>query len=198
VFFVFGTYNTKQPTILQGLTAFMHIFKLLEGSMAKKSTVPVATISLEDVDRKAVLRNIYEKVEAEPPLGERYPILLRNIIASSIKETGFNLTKADEGTLIDELFCYVASYGPIEAFFNDPHINEIMVNGPDQIFIERAGEIILTDAKYDNNEQVRFAINHIINPLGRYVSRKQPTIDSRLPDGSRVNAVIPPASPLFP
>ncbi len=166
--------------------------------MPRKQPTPVTISSLDEVDRKAILRTIYDKVDTEPPVGERYPVLIRNIIASSIKDTGVNLTRADEETLIEDIFCYVASYGPIEEFFKDPQINEIMVNGPDQIFIEKAGEIILTDAKYDNNDHVRFAINHIINPLGRSINRKQPTIDSRLPDGSRVNAIIPPASPEFP
>jgi len=92
----------------------------------------------------------------------------------------------------------VASFGPIEESFSDPQVSEIMVNGADQIFIERNGEIILTDMKFDNNDHVRFAINHIINPMGRYVNSKHPLIDSRLPDGSRVNAIIPPASPSGP
>ena len=73
-----------------------------------------------------------------------------------------------------------------------------MVNEPDQIYIEKNGELILTDAKFDNNDHIRFTINHIINPLGQFVNHKHPTIDSRLPDGSRVNAVIPPASPMSP
>ena len=166
--------------------------------MAKKPVIEMPTISLGEVDRATLLRVIYDKVEVEPPVGERYPILLRNIIANAITEMGTKLAQPDEDTLKDELYSYIASYGPIEQFFDDPQINEIMVNAPDQIYIEKNGEIILTEARFDNNDHIRFAINHIINPLGRYVNLKHPTIDSRLPDGSRVNAVIPPASPLSP
>ena len=166
--------------------------------MAKKPSIVMETVSLDQIDRTKLLRAIYDKVEVEPPVGERYPILLRDIISKVIKEMGIYLTEPDEATLKDELYAYVASYGPIEQFFDDPQINEIMVNAPDQVYIEKSGEMILTDAKFDNNDHIRFTINHIINPLGRYINQKHPTIDSRLSDGSRVNAVIPPASPISP
>lgn len=166
--------------------------------MAKKTSVELATVRLDEVDRNALLKAIYEKVDVEPPVGERYPILLKNIIASAINEMGVKLTKPDEDTLKEELYSYIASYGPIEQFFEDPQINEIMVNAPDQIYIEKNGELILTNARFADKEHIRFVINHIINPLGRYINHKHPTIDSRLNDGSRVNAVIPPAAPLSP
>ena len=166
--------------------------------MAKKTSVGLVTTSLNEVDRDALLRVIYDKVEMEPPVGERYPFLLRNIISDAIDELGLNLSTEDAETLEDELFAYMASYGPLEQFFDDPQINEIMVNAPDQIFIEKNGELILTPARFTSKDHIRFTINHIINPLGRYISAKHPTIDSRLPDGSRVNAVIPPASPISP
>ena len=164
--------------------------------MAKTNTTTSHEITEED--RNTILRIIYDKVEIEPPVGERYPILLRNIIQSAITDYGIKLTKTKHNAFEDGLDNYIASFGPIEEFFEDPAVSEIMVNGPDQIFIEKNGEISLTDAYYDNNMHIRFAINHIINPMGRYVNQKHPLIDSRLPDGSRVNAIIPPASPNWP
>jgi pilus assembly protein CpaF len=164
----------------------------------KKSSSPTETVALESVKRQHVLRIIYDRVDIEPPVGERYEFLLRKIIIESIEEYGKKLSETDREALTDELFAYVASYGPIEQFFYDPQVSEIMVNGPDQIFIEKNGQMNLTDLQFDNNEHVRFAINHIINPMGRYINSKHPLIDSRLPDGSRVNAVIPPVSPNGP
>jgi pilus assembly protein CpaF len=164
----------------------------------KKSSNTAEIIPLESVKRQDVLRIIYDRIDIEPPVGERYEFLLRKIIDESIDEYGKKISAADRDALADELFVYVASYGPIEQFFNDPQISEIMVNGPDQIFIERSGQMNLTDLQFENNEHVRFAINHIINPMGRYINGKHPLIDSRLPDGSRVNAVIPPVSPNGP
>ena len=160
-----------------------------------KSTATAKTVSLEEIDRSRVLRIVFDQVDKEPPVGERYEFLLRKIISEAIDEYGAKLSKADQESLVSDLFSYVASFGPIEQYFNDPQVSEIMVNGPDQIFIERDGEMILTDLEFENNDHVRFAINHIINPMGRYINSKHPLIDSRLPDGSRVNAVIPPVSP---
>ncbi len=154
--------------------------------------------SIEPEQRAAVLRAIYDKVEREPPVGERYEFLLKDIIRSAISENGLRFTREYMDEVVEDLFRYVASLGPIEQFLEDPLISEIMVNGPDQVFIEKQGEMILTDVKYDSNEQVRFAINHIINPMGRFITGKRPLIDSRLPDGSRVNAVIMPASTEWP
>ncbi len=164
----------------------------------KKSAGAASTISLENVNRQEILRFVYDKTNMEPPVGERYEFLLRKIIAESIEEAGVTLSEEDNQLLAKELFAYVASYGPIEPYFSDPQISEVMVNGPDQIFVEKNGQMILTDLHFNNNEHVRFAINHIINPMGRFVSSKHPLIDSRLPDGSRVNAVVPPVSPNGP
>ena len=163
----------------------------------KSSDVDEATM-LEDVNRQDLIRIIYDKVDLEPPVGERYEFLLRGIINTSIDEYGLKLSETDREELVNELYEVVAGYGPIEEYFYDPQISEIMVNGPNQIFIERNGQLILTDVQFGSNENVRFAINHIINPMGRYINGKHPLIDSRLPDGSRVNAVIPPVSTIGP
>jgi len=167
--------------------------------MPKKATSGTAsTTTLEDVNRQEILRVLIDKSERQPPVGERYEFLLRSLIEASIDERGIKLSSADRDTLVDELFSYVASYGPIEQYFYDPEISEIMVNGADQIYIEKNGEITLTDSLFDDNEHVRFVINHIINPMGRYVTGKHPLVDSRLPDGSRVNVVVPPVSTVGP
>ncbi len=168
--------------------------------MSKKSLTPVvaAVDTIGSDDRSAIIRAIYERADQEPPLGERYEYLLKEIIRSAIADSGLKLTKDYTETLVGELFAYVASFGPIQPYLEDPQVSEVMVNGPNQIFIEKNGEMILTDTHYDGKEQLRFAINHIINPLGRFVSAKRPLIDSRLPDGSRVNAVISPVSPDWP
>ncbi|MGE5251683.1 MAG: CpaF family protein [Bacteroidota bacterium] len=166
--------------------------------MTTESLDTAAAASITAEERNSILRRIYDRVDIEPPVGERYEYLLRDIIRSSIVDAGPKLDKEGREALAEELFRYVASFGPIEQYFNDPQISEIMVNGPDQIFIEKQGKMILTDTKFDSKEQVRFAINHMINPRGRFVNSKHALVDSRLPDGSRVNAVIMPVAPEWP
>ncbi len=168
--------------------------------MPKKTAAPPLpeVASIGHAERVSILRAVYEKADQQPPLGERYEYLLKEIIRSAISDSGLRLSKEYTESLVKELFAYVASLGPIEPYLSDPGVSEIMVNGPDQVFIEKNGEMLLTETCYDSKEQVRFAINHIINPMGRFVNTKRPVIDSRLPDGSRVNAVIMPVSPAWP
>ena len=156
-----------------------------------KSNVP--GISDPELLRPRVLKYLVELTDETPPLGERYEELLRDLIFQAYQQANGNLGEA-EPAFLDEIFQYVASYGPMEEYFNDAQISEIMVNGPSQIFIEQHGKLILTETKYDNEIQLRFAVNHILNPLGRYVNYKHPTADAHLKDGSRVNVVIPPVA----
>ena len=156
-----------------------------------KSNVP--GISDPELLRPRVLKYLIELTDETPPLGERYEELLRDLIFQAYQQANGNLGEA-EPAFLDEIFQYAASYGPMEEYFNDAQISEIMVNGPSQIFIEQHGKLILTETKYDSEIQLRFAVNHILNPLGRYVNYKHPTADAHLKDGSRVNVVIPPVA----
>jgi pilus assembly protein CpaF len=161
---------------------------------SKKPATTETDFVLDENKRREILKILYDKVDSEPPVGERYEALLRMAIRSACDEALGNQGKARRAELEEEIFNYVASYGPIQPFLDDPDVSEIMVNGPNQVYIERFGDLIETDVTYDDARQVRFAINHIINPTGRFVNVLHPTVDSRLPDGSRVNIVVPPVS----
>jgi len=160
--------------------------------MVNKQTKPrVPGISDPALLRPRVLKYLLELADETPPLGERYEELLKDLIFKAYQQANGDLGEA-EPAFLHEIFEYAASYGPMEDYFEDPQISEIMINGPSQIFVERYGKLMLTDTKYDSELQLRFAVNHIINPLGRYVNYKQATVDAHLRDGSRVNVVIPP------
>jgi len=162
--------------------------------MAKAmAAVGVPGISDPELLRPRVLRNLLELVDETPPLGERYEELLKELIFEAYQLANGDLGDR-ERTFLDEIFGYATAVGPMEQFFSDPQISEIMVNGPNQIFVERHGKLLLTSAKYDSETQLRLAINHIINPFGRYVNYKQPMVDAHLKDGSRINAIIPPVA----
>jgi pilus assembly protein CpaF len=162
--------------------------------MAKTLMVAgVPGISDPELLRPRVLRNLLELMDETPPLGERYEELLRELIFEAYQLANGDLGD-NERAFLDDIFRYAASNGAIDQFADDPAISEILINGPQQIFVEKEGKLIMTDVKYDSELQLRLAINHIINPFGRYVNYKHPTVDAHLKDGSRVNAVIPPVA----
>jgi pilus assembly protein CpaF len=96
--------------------------------------------------------------------------------------------------VIQELINDVTGYGPINPLLLDSEVTEIMVNGPDMVYVEKKGKIQLTDIKFSDDDEVMKVIDKIVAPLGRRIDESSPMVDARLPDGSRVNAIIPPLS----
>ena len=86
----------------------------------------------------------------------------------------------------------ITGLGPLEELINDSTVSEIMGNGPNQIYVERKGKLVLSDVKFQDEEHVRRIIDRIVTPLGRRIDDSNPMVDARLKDGSRVNAIIPP------
>lgn len=99
---------------------------------------------------------------------------------------------------IKEVVAEAIGLGPIEPLLDDTNITEIMVNGPEHIYIERAGKIIRANARFSGDIALRHAIDRIVAPIGRRIDEGSPMVDARLPDGSRVNAIIPPLSLIGP
>ena len=162
-------------------------------TMKKLGAPNVPGITDAELLRPRVLKYLIELMDETPPLGERYEELLRGLVFQAYEVANGDLGP-NEQAFLNEIFEYATSMGAIDEFFSDPQISEIMVNGPGQIFIERHGKLLLTSAKYESELQLRLAINHIINPFGRYVNYKHPMVDAHLKDGSRINVVIPPVA----
>ena len=106
----------------------------------------------------------------------------------------FIASHEERSRLVREIVNEALGLGPLEDFLADPEINDIMVNNKDEIFVEKRGKIILTNKRFISNDQVRAIVDRIIAPLGRRVDESVPMVDARLPDGSRINAIIPPLS----
>jgi pilus assembly protein CpaF len=111
---------------------------------------------------------------------------------------GFALTGEERLRLIGEMVHDITGFGPLEPLLSDPTITEVMVNGPTHIYVERNGKIQRVDSVFLNDEHVLRVIDRIITPLGRRIDESSPRVDARLPDGSRVNAVIEPLSLVGP
>ncbi|MBX6771576.1 MAG: CpaF family protein [Chloroflexi bacterium] len=102
------------------------------------------------------------------------------------------LVRGDRQRLFEQIAADILGYGPIEPLLADETVSEIMVNGPKQVYIERGGRIEKTPIVFQDDQHVMRIIDRIISPLGRRCDESQPMVDARLPDGSRVNAIIPP------
>lgn len=104
------------------------------------------------------------------------------------------LSRDDRGRVIKETLDEALGLGPLEELLADPTVTEIMVNGCDMIYVEKSGKLTLSNVTFTSNQQLRNVIERIVSPLGRRIDERTPYVDARLPDGSRVNAIIEPLS----
>src|SRR5436190_9456965 len=102
------------------------------------------------------------------------------------------LNRMERERLIEEVLDETFGFGPLEVLLKDPTISDILVNGPLKIYVERRGKLEKTDVKFRDNEHLMQIIDRIVSKVGRRVDETSQMVDARLPDGSRVNAVIPP------
>ena len=116
-----------------------------------------------------------------------------NAIANeSLEEMGIVLNRDERQTLSQDLFFEVTGLGPLETLLKDESVNDILVNGPQQIFVERAGRLELTDITFKDEKHLLRIIDKIVSAVGRRVDESNPYVDARLADGSRFNAMVPP------
>ena len=104
----------------------------------------------------------------------------------------------DRTKFVQEMTAEIMGYGPIEPYLHDDSVSEVMVNGPNQIYIERRGRLAAVPARFINDDSLLRVIERIVSPLGRRIDEGVPMVDARLPDGSRVNAIIRPLSLVGP
>lgn len=135
---------------------------------------------------------------AEAASGDAIRALLAEQFPIALDEERLTLNRTDRLRLQDAVLAEIVGYGPIQDLVLDDTISEIMVNGPRQVWIERDGKLYLTDIIFANTEHVIRVIQRIVAPLGRRCDESSPMVDARLPDGSRVNAIIPPLSLVGP
>ena len=119
-------------------------------------------------------------------------VQVEEMIGAVIAEERVAVSRAERAALVMDLLNEIVGLGPIEPLLNDPEIDEVMVNGPYQIYVERKGKLELSGQRFRDNAHVMQVIDRIVAPLGRRVDEKSPMVDGRLRDGSRFNAIIPP------
>jgi pilus assembly protein CpaF len=131
---------------------------------------------------------LYDPQLSEAELEQRVRVSVQSVLQA--EETPLSVT--DRAHLAQEIVDEVLGHGPIEPYLRDPTVSEIMVNGPDQIFVERAGILEAVGVRFLDATHLRRTIEKIVARIGRRIDESSPMVDARLPDGSRVNAVINP------
>ncbi|GAW92840.1 CpaF family protein [Calderihabitans maritimus] len=149
------------------------------------------TSAVENFKMRAHQRLVEELGEERIDKEQLLPKIMA-VVEEMFEEEQLFFSRSERNSIVQELLHEVLGYGPIQPFLNDATVSEIMVNGPRQVYIERNGKLELTDVQFRNNEHVLNIIEKIVNPLGRRIDESMPMVDARLPDGSRVNAIIPP------
>ncbi len=117
---------------------------------------------------------------------------LESQLDQTIREEGYLASRRDRQRMLDSLTGIVLGYGPLDPLLRDPEITEIMVNGPSAVFVERHGRLEESNSRFRDVEDLRRIIDRMVSRVGRRIDESSPMVDARLPDGSRINAVIPP------
>jgi pilus assembly protein CpaF len=117
---------------------------------------------------------------------------IQDLFDQILQQENTILSRSERERLFEAIVAEILGFGPIEILLSDESVSEIMVNGPDKVFVERKGKLTLTNVTFESNEHVMKVIDRIVSPLGRRIDESSPYVDARLPDGSRVNAIVPP------
>lgn len=123
---------------------------------------------------------------------------IQELFEQILAEENIVLSRPERARLFEQIAAEILGFGPLQPLLDDDTITEIMVNGPKNVYVERKGKIYRVPITFENNDHVMRIIDRIVAPLGRRIDESSPYVDARLPDGSRVNAVIPPISLVGP
>ncbi|MEW6400773.1 MAG: CpaF family protein [Chloroflexota bacterium] len=159
------------------------------------SSVP-ARLTSQDLLRlkKYLAENLARAAETEGvSSGERSAFIKKHIL-QIFDQMQIKLPEDLRNQIFDQVLNDMLGFGPIQSLLDDPAVTEIMVNGPKKVYVEKGGQLTKTNIAFDNDDHVIHIIERIILPLGRRVDTDSPTVDARLPDGSRVNAVVRPVA----
>jgi pilus assembly protein CpaF len=160
--------------------------RVVEGGSQDRSrdelVVKVHDRILKDLDVRALDALSYEESHEH----------VRSAVTEVLGELAGNIAGVIKQEVITAVVDEVLGYGPIQPLLDDPEISEVMVNGPDQVYYERGGVLYVSSVRFRNGEHIRRVADRIVGPLGRRLDEARPLVDARLPDGSRVNIVIPP------
>lgn len=150
-----------------------------------------------EVLRQSLQDRLMQEMERNPSLmqqRDRLVRLLEEAFEAEVINRNIILSRSERVQLQVTLINEILGYGPLQLLLDDPEITEVMVNGPFRVYVERRGRIEMTNIRFRDEQHLMRIIDKILMPLGKRVDERVPMVDARLPDGSRVNIVIPPVS----
>ena len=197
-----------QATLARGLSAWDYGSLLgsagqapSEGGATLAESAPVAGLRARDDAFYALKTRLHQRLlgridltAAENLPADQLREQLSDIVGRLIEEDALPVNGNERRALVSELQNEILGLGPLEPLLADPTVTEIMVNGCDRVYVERGGRIELTQTRFNDDDHVRKIIDKIVSRIGRRIDESSPMADARLPDGSRVNAVIPPVT----
>ncbi|MBN1667615.1 MAG: CpaF family protein, partial [Anaerolineales bacterium] len=140
-----------------------------------------------------LIENVARRSEGHLP-GPDYAEQVRKWLEEAYTRTRLTLSNPVRDQVFKEVMAEMVGYGPLQPLLEDPNNSEIMVAGPKQVYVERNGKLVDVPIEFEDEAHVLRIIDRMLSPVGRRVDRDNPTADARLPDGSRVNVVVPPVS----
>jgi pilus assembly protein CpaF len=164
----------------------------LSGSQFKRSRAADPFADLKRTVHQALLDNLGPKLYDSRLTQGELEQKVRQTLQEVLSQEDTPLTSADRARIAQDIADDILGYGPLEPYLRDTDITEVMVNGANDIWIERAGKLYKTDAGFVDEPHLRRTVDKIVARVGRRVDESSPMVDARLPDGSRVNAVVPP------
>ena len=185
----------------------MSLLQRLEKERSSKhedgSSRPLSSINSKNNSKKESFRQLknqlhkkvikeLEEINEKDLSEEKMHSLVEEKVSDIVNTEATLMSRIEREELVSSIIDEVLGFGPINPLLFDESVSEVMVNGPDRVYVERKGKLELTDVTFRDNEHVIHIIERIVAPLGRRIDESSPMVDARLPDGSRVNAIIPP------
>lgn len=184
--------RASQPYI----PAEVEFAETLDAASTPAPVVALTPATALDELKAAAVEQLYERMGGrltDPSLSEEQLLAsARQELAIIIGERGGALTESERRDLIEDVADDALGLGPLQRLLDDITVSEVMVNGPDHIYVERHGRLQRTGLSFRSEERLRRVIERIVSRVGRRIDESSPLVDARLPDGSRVNAIIPP------
>lgn len=165
---------------------------LAQRAGASRAAAPDAMQALKARTTETLYDRLGNRLSDPTLTDEQLRLMVQQELTGVIEGESLAMTGAERRRFVDDVQADVLGLGPIEGLLADPSVTEVMVNGPDKVYIEHAGRIYRSDVSFRDETHLRQIIDRIVGRIGRRIDESSPLVDARLEDGSRVNAIIPP------